>query len=48
MHIEKNAISVNGNIFEYAVAGTKSPAIILINGAGGALPQHPNCCRCRQ
>ncbi|MDF2534842.1 MAG: hydrolase, alpha/beta fold family [Bacillales bacterium] len=35
--IEKNIISVNGNDFEYAVKGTKRPAIILINGAGGPI-----------
>ncbi|MDF2605815.1 MAG: alpha/beta hydrolase [Bacillales bacterium] len=35
--IEKNIISVNRNDFEYAVKGTKSPAIILINGAGGPI-----------
>lgn len=35
--IEKNTISVKGNDFEYAVMGTKNPAIILINGAGGPI-----------
>ena len=37
IQIDKNIISVNGNDFEYAVMGTKSPAIILINGAGGPI-----------
>ena len=35
--IEKNIIEINGNDFEYAVKGAKSPAIILINGAGGPI-----------
>jgi pimeloyl-ACP methyl ester carboxylesterase len=35
--IDKRMVSVNGNEFEYAVMGTKSPAIILINGAGGPI-----------
>lgn len=34
IQIEKDNICVNGNDFEYAVRGTKSPEIILINGAG--------------
>ena len=37
IQIKKSIISVNGNDFEYAVKGTKSPAIILINGAGGPI-----------
>jgi pimeloyl-ACP methyl ester carboxylesterase len=37
IQIEKDIISVNGNDFEYTVKGTKSPAIILINGAGGPI-----------
>jgi pimeloyl-ACP methyl ester carboxylesterase len=37
IQIEKNIISVNGKDFEFAVKGTKSPAIILINGAGGPI-----------
>ena len=37
IQIHKNIISKNGNDFEYAVMGTKNPAIILINGAGGPI-----------
>ncbi len=37
IQIEKKTIFVNGNDFEYAVMGTRSPAIILINGAGGPI-----------
>lgn len=37
IQIEKNTRSVNENNFEYAIMGTKSPAIILINGAGGPI-----------
>ncbi len=37
VQIEKKRMSVKGNDFEYAVRGSKSPAIILINGAGGPI-----------
>lgn len=37
IRINKNIVSVNGNDFEYAIKGTNSPAIILINGAGGPI-----------
>lgn len=33
----KNTISLQGKVFEYAVSGQRSPAIVLINGAGGPL-----------
>ena len=35
--IEKSIVSVNGHDVEYAVKGANSPAIILINGAGGPM-----------
>lgn len=34
---DKKLISVNENVFEYAVIGNNKPAIILINGAGGPI-----------
>lgn len=37
IQIDKSIISKNGKDFEYAVMGTKNPAIILINGAGGPM-----------
>ena len=37
IQIDKNIIAVNGSDFEYVVMGSKSPAIILINGAGGPI-----------
>lgn len=37
VQIEKKTVFVDGSDFEYAVMGSKSPAIILINGAGGPI-----------
>lgn len=37
IQIEKKTVFANGSDFEYAVMGSKSPAIILINGAGGPI-----------
>ncbi len=37
VRMEKKIISVRDNDFEYALKGKKSPAIILINGAGGLI-----------
>ena len=35
--MEKKTVFADGKDFEYAVMGSKSPAIILINGAGGPI-----------
>jgi len=37
IQIKKNVITANENDFEYAIKGTKSPAVLLINGAGGPI-----------
>lgn len=37
IQIAKQTIFTNGSDFEYIVMGSKSPAIILINGAGGPI-----------
>lgn len=33
----KQTINIRGAVFEYASAGTGSPGIVLINGAGGPI-----------
>lgn len=37
MQIEKKTVFAAGSEFEYALMGTKNPAIVLINGAGGPI-----------
>ena len=35
--MKKKTVFTNGREFEYAVMGTKKPAIVLVNGAGGPI-----------
>jgi pimeloyl-ACP methyl ester carboxylesterase len=37
IRIEKKITTINEKEFEYAIKGDKSPAVLLINGAGGPI-----------